>query len=120
MKSFHLITLYLEKTETVDMAECLKLACKSAIQCKPIEISTECELVACEVLSTRGPPLVIISVYRPPYNDHTYMENLADSINHIANNYKNSTIWIGGDLNLPNNKLGRQYHHWHKLFTHTM
>jgi len=30
------------------------------------------------------------------------MENLADSINHIANNYKNSIIWFGGDLNLPN------------------
>ena len=78
------------------MAECLKLACKSAIQCKPIEISTECELVACEVLSTRGSPLVIISVYHHPYNDHTYMENLADFINHIANKYKNSTIWFGG------------------------
>jgi len=34
------------------------------------------------------------------------MENLADSINHIANNYKNSTIWFGGDLNLPNINWG--------------
>ena len=78
------------------------IACRSNIQCKPIEIVTECELVVCEVQSPRGPPLVIISVYRPPYNDHVYMENLTDSINYIANNYKNSTIWFGGDLNLPN------------------
>ena len=30
------------------------------------------------------------------------MENLTDSINYIANNYKDSKIWFGGDLNLPN------------------
>ena len=30
------------------------------------------------------------------------MENLTDSINYIANSYKNTTIWFGGDLNLSN------------------
>ena len=30
------------------------------------------------------------------------MENLTDSINYIVNDYKNSIIWFGGDLNLPN------------------
>ena len=78
------------------------IACRSNIQCKPIEIVTECELVACEVQSPQGPPLVIISVYRPPYNDLEYTENLTDSNNFIVSNYKNSTIWFGGDLNLPN------------------
>ena len=78
------------------------IACRSNFQCKLIEMVTECELVACEVQLSRGPPLVIISVYHPPYNDYAYMENLTDSINYIVNNYKNSTIWFGGDLNLPN------------------
>ena len=44
------------------------IACKSTVQCKPIKVITECELVACEVQVSHGPPLVIISVYRPPYN----------------------------------------------------
>jgi len=78
------------------------IACKSTIQCKPIKVITECELVACEVQVSHGPPLVIISVYRPPYNDQQYMENLTNSINNIAAYYKNSTLWFGGDLNLPN------------------
>ena len=30
------------------------------------------------------------------------MENLINSINCIVDKYKNSTIWVAGDLNLPN------------------
>ena len=78
------------------------IACRSSIECKSIEIDTECELVACEVVQSSGPSLVIVSVYQPPYNDLVYMKNLIDSVNCIVDKYKNSTIWVDGDLNLPN------------------
>ena len=78
------------------------IACRSSIECKSIETDTECELVAFEVVQSSSSSLVIVSVYRPPYNDLVYMENLIDSINCIVDKYKNSTIWVAGDLNLPN------------------
>ena len=34
------------------------IACRSSIECKSIEIDTECELVACEVVQSSGPSLV--------------------------------------------------------------
>ena len=45
------------------------IACRSSIECKSIEIDTECELVACEVMQSSGSSLVTVSVYQPPYND---------------------------------------------------
>jgi len=74
MKSFHLATLYRKDRDSGYGG--MFIACKSNIQCKPIEMLTECELVACEVLSTHGPQLVIISMYHPaPY--FTYIRFLA-------------------------------------------
>ena len=64
------------------------IARKSDIQCKHLEIDTECELVACEIELPSGPPLVIVSVYQPPYNNLDYMDNLTDTINCIANDHK--------------------------------
>ena len=80
------------------------IACRSSIECKSIEIDTECELVVCEVMQCSGPSLVTVSVYWPPCNDLDHLvciENLIVSINCIVDKYKNSTIWVAGDLNLP-------------------
>ena len=54
------------------------------------------------MILSSNPSLVIVSVYRSPYNDLVCMENLIDSSNCIVDKYKNSTIWVAGDLNLPN------------------
>ena len=99
MKSFHLITLYLEET---GRGGGVFLACKNTTVCKHIELDTDCEVVACEIKLSNRSPLIIAALYRPPYNDIEYMENLCDSLNRIITTYNNPTIWLAGDLNLPN------------------
>ena len=41
------------------------------------------------------------SVYRPTDNNYEYAEELRKAVSHIGSTNKNSTIWIGGDFNLP-------------------
>ena len=78
------------------------LASKNTIACKHIELDTDCEVVACEIELPNHSPLIIAALYRPPYNDTEYMENLCDSLNRIITKYNNPTVWLAGDLNLPN------------------
>ena len=58
-------------------------------------------MIVCEVELPKGPPLVLLIVYRPPYDDLPYMEDLCDILSQVSLKYKNSVIWIGGDFNLP-------------------
>ena len=46
-------------------------------------------------------PLIVGSVYRPTDNNLEYTEDLCNAVSYIGRTYKNSTIWIGGDFNLP-------------------
>ena len=78
------------------------LACKNITACKHIELDTDCELLICEAELPNHSPLIIAALYQPPYNDIEYLENLCDSLNQIIAKYNNSTIWLAGDLNLPN------------------
>ena len=57
-------------------------------------------VVACEIKLPNHSPLIIAALYRPPYNDIEYMENLCDSLNLIITTYNNPTIWLAGDLTL--------------------
>ena len=41
------------------------------------------------------------SVDRPIDNNYEYAEDMRKTVTHIGSAYKNSTIWIGGDINLP-------------------
>ena len=45
---------------------------------------------------------IICSFYRPPSNDMEYATELCNLFRTISLTYKNSVIWIAGDLNLPN------------------
>lgn len=75
--------------------------CRDAYMCRNIDIQTTCEIVSCKVDLQLG-TLLIISVYRPPYNDLTYMEALCNTIESLILDHPNSIIWIAGDINLPN------------------
>ena len=46
-------------------------------------------------------PLIVGLVYRPTDNNFEYTEDLCNAVSYIGRTYKNSTIWIGGDFNLP-------------------
>jgi len=59
--------------------------------------------------------LIVISVYRPPNNDEAYAHAFANTFTDICNKYPKDTIWVGGDMNLPdidleeNTITGNQY-----------
>ena len=40
-------------------------------------------------------------MYRPPDNNQIYAEDLCRTISSLSTLYRDSTIWIGGDANLP-------------------
>ena len=75
--------------------------CRSIYMCTHINIQTTCEIVSCKV-NLQSSTLLIISAYRPPNNDVIYMETLCNTIENLILNHPNSTIWIAGDINLPN------------------
>ena len=43
-----------------------------------------------------------MAVYRPPNSDFTYLQSMCQLIEGVAHNNHIATIWVGGDLNLPN------------------
>ena len=56
--------------------------CHNSYTCTHIDIQTTCDIVSCKV-DLQQSTLLIISVYRPPNNDITYMENLCGTIENL-------------------------------------
>ena len=46
--------------------------------------------------------LIAFSMYRPPNRNLEYLYNMCLTLSEVAENHPNCTIWIGGDLNVPN------------------
>ena len=46
-------------------------------------------------------PLIVGSLYRPPNSGIPYTEELRNIISSLQSKHKDSTLWIGGDANLP-------------------
>ena len=76
-------------------------ACRDNILCRQLSLNTTCEIVACKLNVDNFAPLIILSIYRPPYRDIEYMQNLCDLVEEIITEHFDCTIWITGDLNLP-------------------
>ena len=80
------------------------IAIKTNFICEEVPIQPELnlELSCAKVqLQNNKPPLIICSVYRPTNRDVEYCERLSTEIKRIANEFHSSTLWIGGDMNLP-------------------
>ena len=79
------------------------LAAKTNMISEEIPISRDLGLeMSCVKISIQGnKSLVICSVYRPTNRDIDYCEKLCKEIKRICKAYHQSTIWIGGDFNLP-------------------
>ena len=59
-------------------------------------------MVACKIqLKANNKSLIVLSAYRPPNRDLDYVNDLCGVICDLVNKHSNSTVWIGGDLNLP-------------------
>ena len=66
-----------------------------------ITTDTYKEIIATNISTGCKTSLVIISVYRHPNTDIDYALDLCNKIKHIVNTHRSATIWISGDLNLP-------------------
>ena len=68
---------------------------------KQITTDTDKEIIATKISTGCKTSLVIVSVYRPPNTDIDYALDVCSKIKHIVNTNRSATIWISGDLNLP-------------------
>ena len=67
-----------------------------------ITTDTDKEIIATKISTgCKKTSLVIVSVYRPPNTDIDYALDLCSKIKHLVNTNRSATIWISGDLNLP-------------------
>jgi len=65
-----------------------------------ISVSSSCEIVVCQIGQPHK-PIIICAVYRPPTSDLDYPDEMCLILENISHSYLTATIWIGGDLNLP-------------------
>ena len=67
-----------------------------------IDVQTSTEFVAASFsCNSLKKPLIVRSLYRPPKNEEGYTEELCQAIKDLSTRHSQSTIWIGGDANLP-------------------
>ena len=64
-------------------------------------MSCDAEVIACK-LELKSSLLIVIGVYRPPNSDLIYLQSLCQTIEDIIKENPVATIWLGGDINLPN------------------
>ena len=62
---------------------------------------SDLEAIACK-LQLQNDVLIITAVYRPPNSNFTYLQSMCQLIEDVVSNSPNATIWVGGNLNLPN------------------
>ena len=82
------------------------LECHDTLICREISIDLPTEIVACQLMLANKPSLIICSVYRPPDRDVENIENLCKAFESLCLTYLDIPIWIAGNLNLPNRRLG--------------
>ena len=67
-----------------------------------IDVQTSTEFVASSFpCNSPKKPLIVGSLYRPPKNEEGFTEELCQAIKDLSTRHSQSTIWIGGDANLP-------------------
>lgn len=93
----------------------MDMVIKSNRVCHPVDIDTDCEIIARKIVCSDNKSLIVASTYRPPNNNSDYASELCRCISDICRDHPNSTIWVGGDFNLPdidwssNSTPGHQY-----------
>ena len=91
------------------------LATKQDLVDSEIKLETDSELVATKIELYQQQPLIVVSGYRPTNNDLTYAQRFCQDLRHIASKFPSATLWLSGDLNLPDiswideSVVGHQY-----------
>jgi len=75
--------------------------CRNDIQCTQLTFNISCEVIACKVKCKNCNLLIVVFIYRPPHRDLLYMQNLCNVLQEIITSNIGYTIWLTGDLNLP-------------------
>jgi hypothetical protein len=95
---YHFIS---RKDRTHDRHGGVIIAAKDTIIGTDLNIRTPTEFTAASFVSRGKDPLIIASIYRPPNTDQAYMEEVCSQFRHLHLAYPTSTIWLAGDVNLP-------------------
>jgi len=74
---------------------------QSLISCAVDISDNNSELSVCQINLLNNSKLFVCSVYRPPSSNIHYLDDLCKQLESIKRNYPDSTLWIAGDLNLP-------------------
>ena len=77
------------------------LATKHNLVGNEIQLNTTSELVASKIELCHQQSLIVISGYRPTNNDLNYAQNFCHDLRLIASKFPTATLWLCGDLNLP-------------------
>ena len=77
------------------------LAVSRAFSENQITTGTDKEIIVTKISTGCKTTLVTISVYRLHNKDIDYALDICSKIQHIVNTNRSATIWISGDLNLP-------------------
>ena len=77
------------------------LAVKSNLTISQIHRPRGIEAVTVKIKISKHQHLIVSSIYRPPNSNIDYMENICRAICEMKAESGNSTVWIGGDMNLP-------------------
>ena len=62
--------------------------------------NNNCELIFVRIQLKDQKDLIVGSFYRPDWTDDEYMESFIKAVEGIRSQYKDHTVWIGGDFNL--------------------
>ena len=74
---------------------------RSDFICDRIDISSTTESVYISLALEKGRQLIVGALYRPPSSSVDYIDCMCNEIEQISTKYKKATMWLGGDLNLP-------------------
>ncbi|XP_052224149.1 uncharacterized protein LOC127839803 [Dreissena polymorpha] len=77
------------------------IASKETMIGTDLNVSTSAEFTAASFICRGKDPLIIASMYRPPNSDLSYTEEACTHFRQLHLSYPNSTIWLAGDINLP-------------------
>ena len=72
----------------------------TGLTAEQLMIPAPCEMVAVK-FQTSNTPLIVVGIYRRTNNNIDYSTFMCDAISSIARKFKNSPLFIAGDINLP-------------------
>ena len=97
-ENYHIVA---RKDRSSDHHGGVLIAAKDTLIGTHLDIQTNTEFAAASFTCQGHAPLIIRSIYRPPNSEQDYMEELCDKIRQLQTSNPRASLWISGDVNLP-------------------